>query len=157
MKVLGLFLGFVLGVSSLAQSTPPKPTLSIEPLSFTTDGRLSLRVSFTADHPIKVYSWRGNIYPILGHYLTANAQDDQGRDLQVASTAKVIPKLPHPLDVVTAEEYTYPEPLDLHVHDASGNPYRGCLTINLFYETKAGVLEPLKVESNRVKVCNNSQ
>ena len=42
---------------------------------FTTDGRLGLSVSFTADRPIKVYSWRGHIYPILGYYLTADARD----------------------------------------------------------------------------------
>lgn len=154
MKVLEVFLALALGASSVTHGAPAKPTLKIESAGFATDGRLSLSVTFTADHPIKVYSWRGNIYPILGYYLTAHAKDDQGRDLKVESTAKVIPKLPHPLDFVTAEEYTYPEPLDLRVYDASGNPYRGCLSISLSYETTAGVLDPLKVESNRVKACN---
>lgn len=154
MKVPGVFLALVFGAGSVAHGAPARPTLTIESAGFETDGRLSLRVSFTADHPIKVYSWRGNIYPILGYYLTAHARDDEGRALKVESTATVIPKLPHPLDVVTAEEYTYPEPLDLRVYDASGNPYLGCLIISLSYETTAGVLDPLKVESNRVTACN---
>jgi len=138
------------------------PSLSIEGRSFSKDGVLTLEVGYDSPSDVTVYSWRGHVYPLLGFGLTVIATDVEGRALSVESDAKVVPKLPHAHDTVTASTYRYPEPLVLRLLDEHSHPFRGCADIHLDYDLtkdasgnfrRAG-LDLLQLRSNKIRVCN---
>ncbi len=138
------------------------PSLSIEGRSFSKDGALTLDVGYDSPSDVTVYSWRGHVYPLLGFGLTVTATDLEGRALSVESDAKVVPKIPHARDTVTASTYRYPEPLVLRILDKHSRPFRGCADIHLDYDLtkdasgnfrRAG-LDLLQLRSNKIRVCN---
>jgi len=136
--------------------------LRIAPRAFSRDGVLTLEVSFHSATEITVYSWRGQLYPLLGYGLTVAASGEHGESLTVESVDQMRPKLPHPLDAATAREYEYPKPLVLLVSDEHGKPFQGCAELYLTYDVppdpggrySAAGLDLLSVRSNEIRTCS---
>jgi hypothetical protein len=141
---------------------PAHPALRIAAISPNPEGEVRLRVSMELPQPQRIYSWRGHIYPIIGHGLSAEAQSASGTILSIARPPQVMPEVPHPLDVVEARTVTY-EPLRLLVRTPDGRPYAGCFSIRLRYDTeqdqrfRANGFSVLVIDSNELSVCNGGE
>jgi len=126
------------------------------------DGELSLRVRLVFDEPSTAYSWRGHLDPALGHILFIDMVRD-GVPLEVSRAPGPMPVFPHPDDVVTGVEVSYPHLLRARLSDPSGPPPRGgSYSLEVRYDTtradhssyeRAGLSRVALSSGPSVRVC----
>lgn len=126
------------------------------------DGTVSLRLEFSFAEPKAVYSWRGRIYPLLGHALKVRFERTGDQELRVEPLAQAVPKLPHPADVVVGRLHSFPD-LGFRIVDQDGGPFTGCVDLVLTYDTTGSTLyeqaglDALRLETPPLRVCRDGE
>lgn len=157
-----LMLAIVMGGSLEGQQRKKAVTLEVSKIDWNEDGRLSLQLELRSEEVAAYYSWRGYVYPLLGSGLFFEIEYPADERLVIVSARKVLPKIPHPKDVVLAKRYRYPKPLVVQVLRPDGSIYQGCVRFRLRYDTRrlstfSGVLASIVARSDLLEVCNDDR
>ena len=149
-----LILIFSMPINALADdfviklSSPATPT------------EISIELVFLFDQPKVIYHWSHgkSIYPILNSGLYVNCRELKTKqEISFMPLEKVLPKMPHELDVLKAKEYK--EVLKVvPSQNYNTSPLRkGKYSLKLIYDTKelreypgGKELTPMKIESNEI-------
>ena len=164
--ILIVVVGFVMEIeanesSETHNSLEVKDKFIIAPLGFSDTGVLSLGVSMELTEEKTLYEWRGYIYPLYGYGLFSVIEPKSSEEVKVERFERLMPLMPHHLDVIITDNFEYPEPLLLRVVKDDGSPYVGCLDFTLIYDPKKfespdSKLSPITLRSNTINVCNNA-
>lgn len=142
---------------ALTAGIPSEGTMLVVSSVENDDSRFfELRVQIRAPRPIRIYSWRGQIYPLIGSGLAVKATDPQGREVPLVPVEVFMPEVPHSADVVESASYEYSRSLRLKTKSGGSNP--PCIMVSLVYDTTADIfrkpgLTPIQAESNLVRFC----
>lgn len=121
-------------------------------------GTLSLQITISAASDVKLYSWDGAIYPMLGRGLTIDVRDQKGGAHSVESVEVVLPKFPHKDDSVVTRLYTYSKPLIVRVADVPAGSAGSCFDVVVEYDSRgerfaANGFSTLHLRSNSANIC----
>jgi hypothetical protein len=125
-------------------------------------GRVDLKVHFDSDVPVRIYSWRGHLYPLLGSAVKIRIADEAGRIFRASRVDTFVPEFPHKLDVVETLKYEYPQALRLRISAGPGMRRKGCWSISITYDTRKSVyvnagLSPIRTVSEAVRICPDAE
>ena len=164
-----VLLTLIITVWSIAEVRADEATKSPESegkliilsLGFSDAGVLSLEVSMELTEEKTLYEWRGYIYPLYGYGLFSVIEPKSSEEATVERFERLMPLMPHHLDVIITDNFEYPEPLLLRIVKDDGSPYVGCIDFTLIYDPKKfespeSKLSPITLRSNTINVCNNS-
>ena len=162
--ILMVVVGFIAGSFSEVEaneSLEVKDKFIIALLGFSDTGVLSLEVSMELAEEKTLYEWRGYIYPLYGYGLFSVIEPKSSEEVKVERFERLMPLMPHHLDVVITDNFEYPEPLLLRVVRDDGSPYVGCIDFALIYDPRQlksakSKLSPITLQSNTINVCNNA-
>lgn len=135
--------------------------LRIENAEIDGKGILNLRCAFSFPTPRRIYSWRGELQPAIGHILFVDVTDDNGAKVEVEGAPGPLPLFPHRRDVAWRMRMVYDKPLRLVARPGS-HELHGCFLVRLRYDSRklekrlrerAG-LDAIALESKPVRVCS---
>ena len=129
-------------------SAPPSPT------------EISIELSFSFDQPTTIYYWspRKSIYPILNSGLFIKCHGfDNYQNISFMPHEKVMPKLPHKLDVLKVKDYKEVLKIVPGENYKYSSLKKGKYSFKLVYDTGelrkylgGNELTPMNLESNEI-------
>jgi len=119
------------------------------------DGTLEMSVQIALKRTSTLFSWNGDLYPLLGYGLFLEAR---GISIKASPVKKFMPIIVRRSQIVRAKVYTYPEVLLVQLTPRSGDKLPQCITLRIIYDTTrlrgAPVeLKRMRIESNWITVC----
>ena len=156
--------------SVLTSELPKMKAINVYSTESLKENLFALHIEINADEKVRLYSWRGKIYPMLignslkikinGEEIILKGQIGEGKNHIIENVEKVYPKTPHRLDIVEAKSFKYPHPLVLKITNKEGKTIDECLKLTLHYDTTDPIyrygerkFSPLKLKSNEVRIC----
>ena len=132
--------------------------LTLRDVRLQSDGILEMSVQIALERPGTLFSWKGDLYPLLGHGLFVEVRDVH---VEVGTARKFMPEIVHHSQIVRARVYTYPKVLLLQLTPKDDEELPQCITFRLVYDTTRLRCAPVElkrmtIESEWISVCQGA-